>query len=515
MATVTLHRIASLARAVLHPPLDGQLVESVKFAVPHTAWQTVDRLLIDFRHVHEVNSEALGQLALLQADDCFRRCGLVFVNVSEAIREMMGIVGVDKLVPVLMTTPEEAAGPTQMGTLEDNETHRLALAAAEHELAQTRHQLVHLEKVGNVGQMASGVAHEFNNLIGIMSGYAELAATSLDQQAVVEESLNVILESCARASAVTQALLDFSRRRLPVREEVELNHLIQEQLRLLNSRLMANSIELDANYSAVPVRVLGDPSLLSQVFMNLITNAIDAMPEGGVLIIETRLASDKGLVVVSDTGHGISAKDRERIFTPFFTTKGAMGAGKTKGTGLGLSVSYGVIASHKGTIDVSSEEGKGTTFTITLPQAGTAPASASSTASSAPATTTPAQSLSIVVIDDEAPIRRLLETWCRQLGHRVRLAKDGPTAIALCLEEMPDVVFLDILMPGMNGGDVLLEIRRIRRDVHVAIISGQAGQALEAMLEVMQHTGAVECIRKPFKLAEVKAFLETCAPLPG
>src|SRR6266851_3184831 len=246
------------------------------------------------------------------------------------------------------------------------------------DLSHAQVQLAQAQKMEAIGQLAGGVAHDFNNLLTVISGRSALLLDQLPADDPVRKSVEPIQKSAERAATLTRQLLAFSRRQVLQPTVLDLNHLVTGLLPMLQS-LLGESIELVSLPEANPGSVTVDPGQLEQVIVNLIVNARDAMPRGGQLTMRTAtvtldvesaaLQSDLPpgpyvLLVVTDTGHGMSPEIQAKVFDPFFTTKGV-----GKGTGLGLSMAYGIISQHKGTITVESTEGQGSTFTIYLPQA--------------------------------------------------------------------------------------------------------------------------------------------------
>jgi signal transduction histidine kinase len=234
------------------------------------------------------------------------------------------------------------------------------------ELRRKQNELIQSSKLAAVGTFASGIAHEFNNLLGSMLGYAELGY-NIDDPAEKNRSLDVVIQACRRGRSITRGLLTFARRQEHHRALADLSDAIDETLTLVEIDLRKAHIEIVRQVEPVPPTVC-DLGQLAQVVLNLITNARDAMkPRGGTLTIGLRERDDWLELSVTDTGAGIPAEIRDKIFEPFVTTKGALGGSQTPGTGLGLSVSYGIVQEHGGTIAVSSAVGQGTTMTVRLP----------------------------------------------------------------------------------------------------------------------------------------------------
>ncbi len=530
------HRLSLKVTAPLGPDLASQIQASLTTE----KWEQVSDLVLDLQAVAEVTSADIGEVALLQTHPHLKKKHLLCENVQPQVLQLFKTVGLDRcirFVPAADDSTPDGAQAEQTETSEPGREEAKLLLAGDgsalegyceeaerakqerdqlrKELEAVRRQLVHSEKVGTLGQMAGGVAHEFNNLLGIMSGYAQLALGSSASDETTHEALVVVEECCQRAKSITEALLNFSRRKKPAKEQVDIDQILAEQTRLLKSDFMAK--EIAVNQDLAPARTLADPSQLEQVFINLLTNALHAMPDGGVLNVLTRTSEDEIHVQIADTGVGIAKKDLDKIFTPFFTTKGAIGGSNIKGTGLGLSVSHGIIANHKGRIEVTSEPAEGTTFDIHLPKISPRtplpePPPVEQTVENEPSAEA---ALTVLIVDDEERIRTILCHLVTRMGHLALTAASGPEAIQLCRESKPDVVFLDMLMPGMNGADALLEIRRIHPDIAVIVLTGQAGKPLEAMLSVMKQAGNVELIRKPFQITEIAENLKRLATGQG
>jgi signal transduction histidine kinase len=230
------------------------------------------------------------------------------------------------------------------------------------ELKRTQRQLVQSAKLAAVGELASSVAHEINNPLQVILFNAGLLLRQLPDETPARKRLTTVTNEAQRAGKITRDLLDFARRREPRQEPVHLHELITRVLDLFQTKMKDQNIEIDTVLSPGTPPVTGDRDQLMQVLVNLVVNAIDAMPDGGVLTIKTEVDRDEVVVAIRDTGSGMSPSQAARIFEPFFTTKP-----EGRGTGLGLSVSLGIVRSHGGTIDVESEPAKGTTMTVRLP----------------------------------------------------------------------------------------------------------------------------------------------------
>ncbi len=227
------------------------------------------------------------------------------------------------------------------------------------ELRQTQEQLIQSAKLAAIGELASNVAHEINNPLTSIIGFTELAREDDDKE-MIRNSLDIIEKEALRAREIVRQLLGFARKKPLQLTEVKVNGVIRDVVVLSSAQARMSKVKIVEEYEQVPAMV-GDIDQLKQVFLNIITNAVHAMPTGGLLTIRTSIVGDYIIVTITDTGQGIPQEHLQRIFEPFFSTK------KERGTGLGLSISYRIIQDHGGRIDVESEEGKGTTFTVRLP----------------------------------------------------------------------------------------------------------------------------------------------------
>jgi two-component system NtrC family sensor kinase len=234
------------------------------------------------------------------------------------------------------------------------------------ELVSTQNQLIQYEKLTAIGKLAAGIAHEINNPLTSILLNSHLIAEKMGRSSTLQDNVKMIIDETTRCGTIVKGLLQFSRQSVPEKRPAQINDIINDTLLLFESQILVSNVRVVKSLSDGLPLVMVDTNKIKQVFTNLLLNALDAMPKGGVLTIASSITDDKAHVEVSfaDTGRGITAEQKGRIFDPFFTTKGM------KGTGLGLSVSYGIIEQHSGTITVESEVGAGTEFTIHLPVKG-------------------------------------------------------------------------------------------------------------------------------------------------
>lgn len=323
-------------------------------------------------------------------------------------------------------------------------------------------QMRHAQRMESLGVLAGGIAHDFNNLLMVIRGNAELQERLGFESDKLKRTTNQILASADRAATLTRQLLAFSRREHVQLTHLDFNELLEEFSRMIQ-RLVGPTIEFKLERCETSLPVSGDPSLLEQVLMNLVVNSRDAMPDGGKLVISTKLLElpstrEEGLppggagsyvcMKVSDTGGGISPESLEHIFEPFYTTKDT-----GKGTGLGLSTAYGIVQQHRGVIEVKSEMGEGTEFTVLIPL--------NRTEEDVPAIIEEQPSLqaegTILVVDDEEMVRELSTVFLETEGYTVIQAKSGAEVIADWekLRKQVDLVITDLIMPqGVSGHDL-------------------------------------------------------------
>lgn len=348
------------------------------------------------------------------------------------------------------------------------------------EQKRTEEQLRQAQKMEAIGRFSAGIAHDFNNILTVIVGYAFLVQMQLAKDDQQRERMDQILAATERARNLTRSLLAFSRKEELKLELMDLNDSIRNVEAFLR-RVIGEDITLMMSLKEGGLLIAADQGHIEQVLMNLAANARDAMPKGGVLSIGTDvIAMDAefmlshgfgvpglfAVITVADSGIGMDEATRQRIFEPFFTTKGA-----GQGTGLGLSIIYGIVQQHNGHISVYSEPGQGTTFRIYLPLT---LGDARSSAETPCPRQIPYGSETILIVDDEAPIREYLDLYLTDLGYRVLLARDGQDAVDLFREKMHeiDLVLMDVILPNKNGGEAALEIRAMRNDCKIVFTSG-------------------------------------------
>ncbi len=373
----------------------------------------------------------------------------------------------------------------------------------EYELQQ---QLLHAQKMQSIGTMAGGIAHDFNNYLTGILGYTSMLLMRTDPQHPNHNYLKLIEKSVLQASEVVRQMLTLSRLDIPEPRIIDLRELLSQVTDLLLHSIPA-TIAVTAELGERPMIVHADPTRLQQVFLNICLNARDAMPQGGRLSIEahrtalepedaqrhTGMAGDYFVVNIRDDGIGIEPDIINRIFDPFFTTK-PVGAG----TGLGLAVAYGIVERHGGWIDVESEVGVGTTFTVHLPVS----EGEVVTGVKAEPTEMVGGRETVLVAEDEPMIRDMAKSILETIGYTVYTAVDGPDAVDKVKRfgDGIDLLLLDLTMPKMTGTDVFREVKSIHPDLKVLLTSGYAsGSEIQNLFKL----GIDGFIPKPYRAAQL------------
>ncbi|MBI4869764.1 MAG: response regulator [Candidatus Wallbacteria bacterium] len=380
----------------------------------------------------------------------------------------------------------------------DDITERKRTLAMEKQL-QT--QLLQSEKLSALGELVSGVAHELNNPLAIISGYSELLMEEDELSSQTKELMQEIGKSSFRCKKIVENLLAFARQHKPERELVDINQIVKDALALRAHQFRVDNITGVEELGKLPPTV-ADPHQLQQVFFNIINNGYQAVKgsrkEGGKLTVRTRVHEGMIRVEISDNGPGIPAGLVKRIFDPFFTTK-KLG----EGTGLGLSITYGIIREHNGKISVDSAEGQGATFAVDLPISQDKPIS-ESVKEGPDLQATKFQGRRILVIDDEANIAEVCRMGLERLGCDVQITSDGPDAVSRIEKEKFDLIISDIRMPGMDGPAIYSAVRQ--RDAQLAgRIIFMTGDTLSPQTKSFLEASGNVYINKPFVMEELKS----------
>ena len=379
----------------------------------------------------------------------------------------------------------------------------LAVSQDVTEAKRLENQLRQAQRMGAVGRLAGGIAHDFNNILTVIMGYSEMTLHSLGSAHPSAKSLREIKRSAERATSLTRQLLAFSRQQVLYPRVLDLNAVVNN-LNQMQRRMIGEDIVLSFQPGDPLGYIKADLGQIEQILMNLVVNARDAMPKGGTIAISTSnvelneayldshfsvLPGRYVLLSVSDTGCGMDDKTLFHIFELFFTTKGP-----GQGTGLGLSTVYGIVKQSNGYIWVYSELQKGTTFKLYFPlyeEGVPEPQEWSANVRSVGGTET------ILVVEDDEPLRKLTEALLESTGYRVLEADNGESAIRLVHNsiESIDLLLTDVLMPVMSGVDLSVSLRKVRPGLKVLLMSGYAGDL------IARHRGSepdIALLEKPF-----------------
>ena len=373
------------------------------------------------------------------------------------------------------------------------------------EKTQLSRQLARADRLKAFGEMASGVAHDFNNLLGVILGRTQLLLRMIDpKQADTKRNLEIIEQAAIDGAETVRRIQEFTKvgdtsSFVPV----DLNEIIVDSIEVTRPRWKDQmqkkgvSVSTEVHKGETPL-VAGNPSELREVFVNLINNAIDAMPNGGRIRFETGVEGGYAYATVSDTGEGIPSGVVERIFDPFFTTRGG------QNSGLGLSIVYGIIQRHGGTITVDSKEGQGCTFKILIPALVEEAEAAQRPVSKPQATPTSAKAR-VLIIDDEEDIRNLLVDILTGAGHKVDVAATGAEGLTKCRSNSYDFVITDLGMPNMSGWEAARRIKEVQPGAKVVLSTGWGVRLDE---EKLRAAGISRIISKPFQVDEVLSCID-------
>ncbi|HEY7766906.1 hybrid sensor histidine kinase/response regulator, partial [Longimicrobium sp.] len=382
----------------------------------------------------------------------------------------------------------------------------LALKGKEEELRQA-------QKLEAIGRLAGGVAHDFNNILTAVRGFAQVLLMDVDDTAVREDLLEID-RAGERGAMLARQLLAFSRKQVLHPRLVDLNDVVAGTHRML-VRLMGDDVELVVELAPEPLPVLADPGQLEQVIVNLMVNARDAMPDGGRITVGTRAVSGSGvpqvpglylapgedgvLLTVSDSGHGMDERTQARVFEPFFTTKPV-----GRGTGLGLSTVYGIVNQSGGSVGVRSAPGEGCTFFVLLPLAAQeAGEGAGEAASPLPP---PAAATTVLLVEDEDPVRRSVRRMLERHGYAVLDAPDAHEALRVSATFPGEIHLLltDVVMPQVKGPELARRVQAVRPGVRVVFMSGHTSGsgAFEDAGELPPNL-----LEKPFSLDQLLRHL--------
>jgi two-component system cell cycle sensor histidine kinase/response regulator CckA len=464
---------------VVHERVDT--AAALEAAIASREW---DLVLADYSMPRFSGTAALQQLQKSSLD-------LPFIFVS-------GSIGEETAVEAMKMGAHDYVMKGNLHRLVPAIQRELREAEIRRERRHAEREIRELQKFELMGKLAGGVAHDFNNVIGAVIGWAEIGAEGAQGQPELAEAFQQILKEGERAAGLTRQLLAFARRQVLEPRYLELNLTVTNAESLLR-RIIGSHIEIQTRLSSDSTVIFADPTQMEQVLINLCVNARDAMPNGGRLRIQTSRVivedvpgpGDYVLLEVSDTGTGIAADTLEHIFEPFFTTKQV-----GEGTGLGLSTVQGIVQQHAGTIEVLSEVGRGTTFRAYLPaRTGTA-----EPPKRLDHVSTQRGNETILVAEDNEGLRRVAELMLVHLGYRVLLAEDGLEAVRVFTSnlEQIDLAILDVMMPLMGGLDVYEKMREMKPGLAVILATGYSADAM--VVRRLKEDGAT-ILQKPYGAA--------------
>ncbi len=413
------------------------------------------------------------------------------MGVIQVINKVNGRLFDESDMNLLAAIAMQASIAIENGRLfEDLQMAYLDIKGKQEQLVRSEH-----EKLKALGEMAAGVAHDFNNTLQAILARVQLLQDQTDDEAIVRW-LKVVEQAALDGAETVRRIQEFARVRTDKAfSSLNLGEIVKDAVMVTQARWKDEAeargvrIELETELTPTPL-VQGNGSELREVLTNMILNAVDALPQGGRIRLSTWCGKDKNqaLISVEDNGIGMPEEVKKRIFDPFFTTKGV------KGSGLGMSVAFGIISRHKGQIDISSREGKGTTFTIRLPigeevRANVAAETAGKT-----------RKASILLVDDVKALRDAFSRMLLRAGHEVRVAASGREAVKIFDKEKFDIVFTDLGMPEMSGWEVAKYVKEKNPKVPVILITGWGAQLDD---EKAKESGVDRILAKPFTIDDI------------
>ena len=376
----------------------------------------------------------------------------------------------------------------------DNSRLYADLRAALARVEESQQRIVRSERLRALGEMAGGVAHDFNNVLAVVVGRAQLLQRQIEEPDL-RRQLKVIEQVAQDGAQTVRRIQEFARmRRTRPWQQVDVTEVIREVVEAARPRwsdqAQARAVTYAMRLDLAPVPpVTGDPAELRETFLNLLFNALDAMPQGGSVTFTTSVEAGRVACVVADTGIGMSEAVRQRCFEPFFTTKAE------HGTGLGLSIAYGIVTRHGGEIEVWSRPSEGSRFTVRLPIGAEVPP-----APPAPPAPRAGRSARILVVEDEAAVRDVLVDVLAGQGHAVVACADGASALTHVDDPAFDLALVDLSMPDLSGWEVAKALRAAQPGVPIALVTGWGDQI---DVEEARTRGIDHVMAKPFDVDDV------------
>ena len=375
-------------------------------------------------------------------------------------------------------------------------SERVAAEAERHELEG---RIRHAEKLDSLGSLASGLAHDMNNVLAAVLAVAQVLRLKLEEDPSFTSALDTIIKAANRGRDLVRGLTNFARKDLRAAEPLDLNAIVKDEAALLE-RTLRQKVRLEVDLEASLPRFQGEPGNFGSALMNLCVNAVDAMPGGGVLTLRTRNLGNGWLELrVEDTGTGMSPEVIRRATEPFFTTKEV-----GKGTGLGLAMVHGMVKAHGGDLDIQSRPGEGTRIRIRLPALAEGILEQASIGGPGARKT---RSLKVLLVDDDELIQATVPLLLQHLGHQPISATSGEEGLALLADGSvrPDVVILDLNMPGLGGEATYLRLRQGHPHLPILIATGFMDPSTSRLIQGDPDAG---CITKPFSIDELSRKLE-------
>lgn len=479
--------------------LQVRLLRQAGYEVSHARVQSAEELKVALQKKWDIviSDYSMPHFSGTEALKVVREKGMdvPFIFVS-------GTIGEDAAVAALKIGAQDYLMKTNLGRLIPSVQRELRESEERRQRKRLEEQVHQLQRFEAIGRLAGGVAHDFNNVIGAIMGWAEIGANAAYPGSDLQDKFLKIRSQADRASGLTRQLLAFARRQTLQPSNTDLNELAKETISLLRN-VIGERIEIQLQLAEDLKVIWADPGQIEQVLMNLSLNARDAMPGGGRLVVETRNdridedyqrlhayapPGNYVLLRVADNGIGMDAGTMAHIFEPFFTTK-ATG----RGTGLGLATVYGIVKQHKGFIDVDSAPGQGTTFRVYLPL-GNGPAE---NAEKPVVFTMRGGSECILIAEDNDDLRDAAQEILHSLGYRVLAAKNGQEAVRIFEQRYNeiDMVFLDVVMPGLNGTDAYVRMAALKRGLPVLFTTGYASEVSQVSLATRERATVLQ---KPY-----------------
>jgi signal transduction histidine kinase len=465
-----------------------------------------DLVLTDLHMPHLDGYQLMSQFRQLIPEDSFLPIVVLTADITAETRRKALATGASDFITKPLDTTEVQLRlrnllENRFLNLRLEEQVRQRTSELEDALVQLRdaqQQVVKQERLSALGMMAGGIAHDFNNALTMMLGYGELLLPWFNRNAPQSKELGYmahIVQAAQDATHVVSRLREFYRpaEKNELREPVCLTALCAQVAEFTAPKWKgAGNIEVRTDLGEVS-NVLGNAPELREVLTNLVFNAVDAMPQGGTITMRTRQLPNQVRIDIIDTGKGMTPEEKARCLEPFFTTKGA------KGTGLGLAVAYGIIQRHGGTIEIESEKGVGTTFTLLRP-------ATHLTASAATVNETPSisRALRVLVVDDQDIICELIAEHLRADGHQVVTVVDGQEALSLFEPGVIDLVITDESMPGLTGTQLAKAVKEKSRGTPVILLTGFG----DDMRSGGENPEGVDCIlAKPVSASDLRSAI--------